>query len=197
MTQVEICNLSISHLGVSKEIAAITEDSSAAKALNRYYDLARRDVLRRYPWPFAVKFATLSQIGEDPTDEWGYSYRYPSACLKILRILSGERNDDLDSKVVYKIVSDDEGQLIYTDVDDAEIEYVADVTDTQNWPEDFVMAFSRRLAHLTGPRLGASPERIAEQAAWFRFELDNAAAQASNEEQPDPEPKSSFEQARD
>lgn len=197
MTKTEICNVSISHLGVSKDIASIDEDSGAARALKRYYDLALRDTLRRYPWPFAVKFYTLGLISEDPTEEWEYSYRYPSDCLKILRILSGDRNDDLESKVVYKMVSDTEGQLIYTDEENAEIEYISIVDDTQNWPEDFIMAFTRRLAHLIGPRVGASQERVAEQAAWFKFEMSNAAANASSEEQPDIEPESSFEQARD
>lgn len=37
-TKVEIWNMALSHLGVSKEVASVTERSKEAEACNRFYD---------------------------------------------------------------------------------------------------------------------------------------------------------------
>ena len=50
-----ICNLSLSHLGISKEISNIdTERSAAAEACRRWFNLARDETFRDFNWPFAT-----------------------------------------------------------------------------------------------------------------------------------------------
>src|SRR5688572_11149621 len=109
-SETEIANLALSHLGVGKEIANLeTERSQEAVACRRFYDTARDATLRDFSWPFATKIAVLGLIEADPNDEWDYSYRYPSDCLQLRRILSGVRNDTRDSRVPFKLAHDDSG----------------------------------------------------------------------------------------
>jgi len=197
----DIANLAISHLGIGKEIAALdTENSQEANACRRYYEEALKCTLRDFPWPFASRFATLALIEEDPDyEEWGYSYRYPSGALLIKRILSGARNDSRQTRIAYKIGSDDSGGIIYTDADEAQVEYTKYVTDVLEYPSDFIMAFSWKLAFYVASRLtGGDPFQLRKTALqMYDYEIKRAQANGANEEQSDEEPQSEFIRARD
>ncbi len=198
-TEVEIVNMSLSHLGIGKEIANLTtETSQEASAARRYYGVARDTVLRDFPWPFATKITTLSLVASNPNDEWAYSYRYPSDCLYIRRILSGIRNDYRESRVPYKIAQDSAGLLIFTDQGTAQVEYTIKAIDPLRYPADFSMALSYMLAALIAPKLtGGDQFKLGDKAfKLYYLLLTQAAAKAFNEEQPDVEPDSEFIRGR-
>lgn len=196
----EIANLALSHLGVGKEIAALdTERSEEARACRAFYETARDEMLRGWPWPFARKFAEPTLVDEDPTDEWAYSYRMPSDCLFVRRILSGDRNDSRQTRIAYSIGYDPDGlALIYTDQDDPTIEYTVKVTDVTKFAPDFVMALSYRLAAYVAPRLTkGDPFKMADRTLkLYDMSARFAAASAFNEEQVDEEVDSEFERMR-
>lgn len=189
-TDIEICNLALSHLGIGKEIASFTEKSQEAQACNRFFDETRDTVMRSLAWPFATKFVTLGLVEEDPTSEWGFSYRYPSDCFTARRIFSGDRNDSPQTRVPYKLGNDDQGTLIYTDQEDAELEYTVLVDDPQLWPADFRMALSFLLAVYMAPRLAAGdPFKLGERAATlYGRTMAAASANAYNEQQDEQPP---------
>lgn len=174
-TKTEICNLALSHLGVGKEIANVeTEASEEAAACRRFYDPTVRKMLKEFPWPFATRYVDLALVEEDPTNEWDYSYRYPSDCLEIRRIMSGNRVDSLGTRVAYRIVSDATGLLIFTDEADASIEYTVMPENTSFFDPLFIEALSYYLAFEIAPRVTAGdPFKLGDRA----FQLYNAAAQ--------------------
>lgn len=195
----DICNLALSHLGVGKEIANLeTENSEEAQTCRRFYETVRDQTLRDFAWPFATRIAALALVDEEPNDEWDYSYRFPSNALKIRRILSGIRNDSRQTRTPYKIAGDTSGSLIYTDMEDAEIEYTIRVTNPLRYPPDFLMALSLRLASYIAPRLtGGDPFKLGNRALeLYAFEIGKSEASAANEEQPDETPESEFVQER-
>lgn len=195
----EIANLALSHIGIGAEIQNLTSDQSKeATACRRYFEISRRSVMRSYPWPFATKFVSLGLVSQTPTEEWDYSYRYPADCLKIRRILSGIRNDHRESRVSYQITQDSAGRLIYTDEREAQIEYTFDNDDPAQYPDDFVLCLSFRLAYFIAPRLTAGdPFGLQERMAQnYMMELTNAGRSSMNEEQRDKEPESTFERDR-
>ena len=193
-SETEIANLALSHLGGSKEIANIeTEKSEAAAACRRFFDTSRDEMLRDFAWPFATSFSTLGLVEEDPDEndkEWKYSYRYPSDCISLRRILSGSRNDHRQGRVPYKIGQDSSGLLIYTDKEDAIVEYTKRETDVSRFPTDFVMALSFRLAAYIAPRVtGGDPFKLGDMVLRFHsFSLAKAQNSALKEEQPEEEP---------
>lgn len=182
----EICNLALSHLGVGKEIANLeTEKSQEASACRRFYEITRDQVLRDFAWPFATKVVSLALIEEDPNEEWAFSYRYPVDCLDVRKILSGTRNETQDTKVPYRISNDDTALCIYTDLEDAQIEYTAKVTNVDFFPVDFLQALSLRLAAYIAPRVTAGdPFKMGDRALQlYRQEMSIARANAVNEQQ--------------
>jgi len=184
-SKTDVCNMALSHLGISKEIANVdTERSQEANACRRFYDTARQAVLKDYSWPFTSKFFALNLIEENPNDEWVYSYRYPNDCLYVRRILSGFREDTEATKIVYKIAQDDTGFLIYTDKENAEIEYTVDFENEDLFPSDFILALSFRLAAYIAPRITAGdPFKLGDKAYQaYMLEVSRASANAFNED---------------
>jgi len=198
-SKTEICNLAIGHLGVGKAIQNIETDTSAeANACRTFFEMSVEATLRDFSWPFARKFKALGLVEESPTTEWGYSYRYPSDCLSVRRILSGVRNDSSDSLVPYILAQDDTGILIMTDMGSAVIEYTARTENSMLYPADFVVALSYRLASFIAPKItGGDAFRIGERAlAFYNLEIGKAGASASNEERKDNMPDTDLVRAR-
>jgi hypothetical protein len=196
----EICNLALGHLGVLTTIADLTTEQSAeAKICRRFYENTRDSVLRDFNWPFATKIDALALVESDPNDEWDYSYRYPSDCINMRRILSGIRNESPDQRIPYKIGRDNSGRLIFTDQDDAQIEYTMRVETIEEYPPDFVYALSYHLAMYIGPHVTkGDPFKIIDRCErMYSWLMTKAQAQAANEEQPDVLPESEFIRARE
>lgn len=196
--QVDICNIALTHLNISKEIASMDERSQEAQALRRVYPTARLATLRDFEWPFATKFVTLGLVKENPTVEWAFSYQYPSDCIHFRKILSGVRNDTRQSRIPYRLAYGDAGEEIYTDRPQAQAEYTIDVQEESRFPADFVMALSFRLAFLVAPRLtGGDPFKLGDRArSLYDVEISRAKATAANEEQEEEDPESEFTRGR-
>ena len=195
-----IANMALSHLGIDKPIGNLeTEQSSEANTMRTFYDIARDKALKEGPWPFSTRFAALQLVEEEPTTEWGWSYRYPSDCLDIHRIFSGIRNDSRQTRVPYKMGADDAGKLVYTDMDDAEIEYTARNDSPNTYTDEFELAFSYLLASLGAPRLTSGDQfKLGERSfRLYQFELAVAIKNSSNEEQADEEVDSEYIRARE
>lgn len=198
-SKTQIANLAIAHLGTAKLISNVeTESSTEAIICRQYLDTAIEASLRDFNWPFATRIIALSLIETFSTGEWKYSYRYPSDCLRIKRILSGIRNDTNQSRVPYKVLKDDAARIVYVDEENAEAEYTQRVLDPSFFPPDFQMALSYRLAMYISPTLskGESLSVIKNLNTLYEIELSRAMASSINEEQVDVEVESEFTRAR-
>ena len=182
------CNLSLGHLGISKEIGNIeTEKSASAAACRRYFDISLDEVFRDFVWPFANKYADLGLVEESPNEDWAYSYRYPSDCRRLQKILSGIRNDTNDTRVPYELGNDANGKLIFTDKENAQVKYTVFISDAGLYTSDFIMMHSFLLAAYIAPRItGGDPFGLRKDA--FNFYLlsqgkaqDNALNEQGNE----------------
>jgi len=184
-SKMQIWNMAISHLGISKEIASETEQTAEAKACRRFYETTLKNVLKDHSWPFASKIATLNLISTSPNTEWAYSYRYPTDCLFFRRILSGNRNDTPATKVPYAISQDASATVIFTDATNAVAEYTRNVSDESFFSSDFETAVSYRLAYYIAPRLTAGdPFNLGQKALQtYQLELSRAVANSFNEDQ--------------
>lgn len=199
-SKTEICNLALSHLGIGSELSNLDSDSGQeATSCRRFYETTRDEVLRDFSWSFTTKFATLALVEEDPTTEWAYSYRVPSDCLMLRRILSGIRNDNRQSRVPFKVAQDASGLLVYTDMEDAVIEYTVRVEDTSLYPPDFTVALSYKLAFYVAPRLTkGDPFGLRKSAMdMYQYTLAKAAANNNNEQQDEEIPQAESIRARE
>lgn len=178
----EICNLAIAHLGVGAPIVNLdTEDSAEAEALRRFYSIVKDQILADFSWPFATKFANLALIAADPTEEWLYSYQYPSDCAFFRRIVGVVRIDDYTIRVPFRVIR---GNAIYTDQENAVGEYTTKDVNESAFPPSLVMAMSLRLAIYLAPRVtaGDNGPLIQRLAQSYSIEMSRAQANAANEQ---------------
>jgi len=182
--------MALSHLGQAKTIVDIEEDSAEARVCQLFYETTRKKFMRDCGFAQASKFVALSLIAEDPTDEWAYSYGYPSDCLAIIRIRSGSRIDTPDSVVAYRLATIGSTKVILTDMEAAEVEYSAFI-DESLWPADMDLAFSYLLAAYIAPSLNSSlpSKTIGTMRELYKIELAEAIENAAAEEVPDKAPE--------
>lgn len=197
-SETEICNIALSNLGQGKTISSLTELSEEARACNLLYPTVRDAVLRDFKAGFSKKTAALNLVEEDPNTEWKYSYRVPSDCIFARRIVSGIRNETEDMKIPFQEGADDQGLLIFTDLEDAELEYTYRVTQVSRFPPDCVLAIAFRLAAYLAPRLTGSDQFKIQQRMMQAYQMELAIYRqnSANESQGDVFPDSEFERSR-
>lgn len=198
-TKTVIANLAISHLGINKNISNFdTDKSSEGNAVRQFYETSLEQVLSQFRWSFARAYVKLALVQSNPTCEWGYSYRYPSNCLLVRRILSGLRTDTHQSRVPFLIGTDAAGGLIYTDMAKAEIEYTFLQQDTSKFTSEFAMSLSLKIAYMIAPQITAGdPFKMRDSIqALYMKSLDQAESNIATEEQPDRDIESEFIRSR-
>ena len=199
-SDVTIANTALMRVGVSQLIDDLADETTEATLLNEIFASVRDRVLRARPWPFARKDAALALVEDDPTTEWAYSYRYPSDCVFLRRIYSGlYRQDPRRTQVPYLVASDATGLLLYTDMEEAWMEYTWRLTNPVLMPDDFCSAFAWLLASEIAIPLGrdAGREYRNDALRQYAMEITTASSAGFNEQTMDDDPPSEFISARD
>jgi hypothetical protein len=187
----DVCNEALSAIGVGDEIQDLdTESSKEAKACRRFLASSRDIVLRDFTWPRFRVVEVLALVDEDPLPQFAYSYREPANSASIIRLQHdlSPRRDDNDSLIPYELGRDDTGTLIYTNLEDASIQYIYRETSLAKWTPDMTEVLVNLLASKIAPRFGPEAVKLGDRALkLYAYRLGIARAKALNEEVPDPE----------
>lgn len=199
----DIWNMALGLVGVGDEVNdPDAETSKEATACRRYWEIARDEVLRDFVWPKLKTTEDLALVEADPNGgiEWGFSYAHPAKCIRIRRILNGaSRVDTPESMIPYDVgrKATDGSKLIFTDLEDAQIEYSFHETDTARYDADMVSAMAHRLASYIAPRFGPEAVKLGDRALRiYTWRQATAQQNAANEVRRDLSMDSSFERAR-
>lgn len=187
-SEVDIANLALGHLGDRATVASLDppEGSAQAEHCAQFYPIARDAVLEMHAWRFATKRAVLADLSltDEPPTSWGFSYAAPADCLKVLQVYASENTRD-DQGETFETESGEDGtDLIFTNVEDAKIRYVARVTDTAKFSPLFVTTVSWYLASLlAGPVIKGSDGMTIGEKCLQKMLLFMARAQVSDANQ--------------
>lgn len=191
-SNVDICNLALSHLGDEAQVAAIDppDGSEAAAQCGRFFPMARSLLLEMHPWTFATKRVALAEVENPSPEDWHYAYALPSTCIRPLSALTAgapERNfgTDPDSGSAPYVVETgaDGNPVLYTNVETAVLRFIDNVTDSNRFTPGFVAALARLLAsYLAGPILkgDAGVQQAQRQMQLFAVEYGRATAANAN-----------------
>jgi hypothetical protein len=194
-SEVEICNLALSHIGTRSTISALNENSNEARQCNIHYAAARDFVLRKHPWGFAEKTLALAVLS-DPPPNWLYKYQYPTDCVTAIELVPEDKA--LSPPIPYKLgVADDRNsKTILTDKEDAYLRYTARVTNPTLFDAAFVQALSWYLASQLALPLTASKSIRADAVNGYLLMTGQAETADLNEGEPDPEREASWTEGR-
>ncbi|MEG2765758.1 MAG: hypothetical protein RR910_08415 [Acidaminococcaceae bacterium] len=179
MDKIEICNLALSRIGM-ENIDRMDEASEQARTCNQFYDACRKITLRKFPWPFATRRVQLAAV-HNKDKEFEYIYRYPANALLVRKMYS-ENFCGLPDKNNYKIMSDDSGLLILTNVPKAWLEYTANVEDCTLFDDEFMQCLSWKLASDIAFKLTSNASIMETCLQAYNAYFMESASDAGNEE---------------
>lgn len=93
LSEVGCCNLALSRIGSTQQITSFNDGSNEAAQASLWYPQVRDSLLNDFPWPWTEAYVPLVEVAGPETTEqranavWYRSYRYPSDCLKMRRIV--------------------------------------------------------------------------------------------------------------
>lgn len=140
---IDVCNLSLAHLGETPNLSSIDppEGSAHADTLARFYPIARDAVLERKTWSFALKRVVLAEVTSN-SDAWAYKYALPADCIRPLAILVEGTSDENGASEAFDL----EGGYIYTNAPEATLRYIFRQTDLTKWTPHAITTLSWLLA---------------------------------------------------
>lgn len=176
-TKVQIANIAlVSYLGMSR-INSLDEPGTGAALISGIYEDARREILSEWGWSFANRRRKLVKLSTNSRSEWAHQYARPAHCVRINWVGTPEAiKASRDTGSIEDAQREIAEGSIFMDLDDAIIDYVHDIDETEVFPPKFVMAFAALLAARASiPGTETSAKAQASENAYFTL-LDEAKA---------------------
>jgi hypothetical protein len=215
-SEVDVCNMALSHLGVSNGIQSFTDQTEQAKACAFWYPRCRDQLLKSAPWDFAYTYLALASDASNLPGTlfaypgWSFAYQFPNDCLQAVAVVTayGERagraywyshwgypTGPAFPKIPYKIAQSTSiaGQkVVLCDLPaPMYLFYIQCVTDTSMFDAMFTDALSFRIGWRIGGVLrGANSGKIQYCQSMSESLRLQALAQCMNQAQQDPERQS-------
>jgi len=201
--QTGLYNLALGRIGVGQAVASPTENSVPAKTCNRFYEQCRQEVLRAFPWGFALRAEPLALVSGQAFPGWSCVYQYPDDCLMVRAVadengirrvrssfLMSDRNcwsQLTQVRQPWQVALKDDGasQVLLTDVAEAWSFHTYDVENTGAWPVDFGGVLAWRLGMEVGGPLQAKRDLVDACEQRYGMWLSNATAASMNEQRDD------------
>ncbi len=159
-SEVDICNMGLTLLGVSR-ISALTDNSKSARACTAVYDMLRLAELRKHFWSFASTRIILPALATPPIWQFGNAAQLPADFVRLIQVndyyadpaMMDYRNQDDSAYVI-------ENDQILTDFAfPLKVRYIQDVTDTGRFDPLFCMALGAKIAETTCQELLNSDQK--------------------------------------
>lgn len=151
-SKAKIFNLALGALLLQRQISDTDNDASnEAAVLNTHWDAAFNSTLQDMDLDSTSTQAILALIEEDPTDDWGYAYTYPSDCVFLRRIQSSVRIDSRSTHIEKRIAIHEGQKVIFTDQTDAVAEYISNDVPISSLSASVGLAIAYQLAILSSP----------------------------------------------
>lgn len=163
---IDIYNRSLQLLG-AKRVRIVNESTASARACNSCYEVLRDAELRKHPWNFAIKRATLA--AESPAPEWGRSNSFvlPSDYLKLVAEYEERNSLALDYVI-------ENGRILTNLSAPYYLRYVSRVTDVNKMDALFREALACSMATNMSEELTQSNSKIQTTAALYKTAIVEA-----------------------
>ena len=178
ISQISIWNHALGFLG-ARSVASAEENTPEALHCRCYWDSARRQSLRDFPWSFAQRRAWLASIalpcGYEA--EFRFAYALPRDCLKAHAV----RHEGVSPRP-FALAQQDGAPCLLSNASRALLLYTADVRQSALFDDLFAHVLARRLACLVAvPLLKNNSQKLAELEKLYAESLPHAREAAAAE----------------
>lgn len=165
-----ICSDAALFLG-SSPISDLEENTTQAMIFSNLFDDVVNDLLRVYPWSFALKRVRLSPLTSGPAFGFKYEFNVPSDLIRLMAVYP---------KIPFKL----ESNKILADINSISVLYVFKNENIDAWSPDFIMAVKYQLASQAAYPITKSDSRVQTLEQLAQRKLAIAKQNNSFENQP-------------
>ena len=181
ISQISIWNRALGFLG-TRNVASERENTPEALQCRLYWDSARRQVLRDFPWSFAQRRVWLARLPlpEGFEREFRFAYALPDDCLKVHEV----RHEGIAPRPfsLARNMADASGAFLVTDAARALLLYTGDVRNSRLFDDLFAHMLSRKLAALIAvPLLKNNSQKVGELEKLYTESLPQARQATASE----------------
>ena len=180
ISQISVWNRALGFLG-TRSVASEQENTPEALQCRLYWDSARRQVLRDFPWSFAQRRAwlALQALPQGYGPEFRFAYALPENCLKVHAV----RHEGIsDRPFCLALNTAGDGSLLLTNASRALLLYTEDVQNSRLFDDLFAHMLARKLAALVAvPLLKGNGQKAAELEQLYAASLPPAREAAASE----------------
>lgn len=186
MDKIHIWNMALGFIG-TRTVAAEDERAPEAIQCALFWDSARRQVLRDFPYNFAQRRQWLAPVPvpEGWELDWHFAYALPDGCVKAHTLYSGRQGAGGQGArgCPFVLASSSKGEnIVLSNAAPALLCYTADITDVNRFDDSFIALVARKLASLLAlPLLKNNSARAQELEESYRACLPAAAQAAASE----------------
>lgn len=188
MDKMTVWNMALGWVGTST-VASESENTPAAIQCGIYWDSARRQSLRDYPWNVAQRRVWLAEIPmlEGWEKEYSHAYALPDDCLKASKLMA-DGHKETRFGIGYNPAT--ASRALLANADRALLLYTADIGDACLADDLFAAVLSRKLATMIAvPLLRNNSQKVQELEQLYRAAIPNAleadAGEGADAERPD------------
>lgn len=188
-SEAQIVNMALRYIG-AQPIINLSDDSDEGRVATLLYPVARDEVLRDFPWNFAIRRQQLSIDAGDNLTNYDYKYNLPvdPLCLRALDLIDSEGY----TLVGYSWIVED--RYLYTDYTDVRLQYIGQITDVTKFDSKFVKALTFRLAADMAYELTGAARNDLEQK--YEMQMMKAKGMDAREGQNRPRHETKWSDAR-
>lgn len=172
---VSICNLALSYIGDSANVASIDppEGGPQAQMCAIMYPMAVNALLEMHDWTFATRRATVAEYAGEDAHGWCGAFTLPADCLRVVRVQESTSQHFYEpTDREYEVGSSLKGRILYTNVDTPVVTYISSNTMPANFSHMFSVALAWYLANmLAGQRVKGKEGHAMSQNAMKQFEV--------------------------
>lgn len=191
---VSICNLALSYLGDAANVVSIDapEKSTQAKLCRRLYPMAVSALLDMHDWSFATKRKAVPELVDEEGFGWRKVFQLPADSLRAISVKEYRYQSVLRHPFAQVFPDHDPTQAefevkdgkIYSNVENAVVQYVSSNTDVSRFTPGFVVALAYFLAHqLVGARVKGKEGQTLAQALFKQFQVSLSIAKTKDASQ--------------
>ena len=178
--KIQIWNMALGFVG-TRTVASENENCAEAVQCALYWNAARRQALRDFPYNFAQRRAFLAEtdLPEEYACDWAHAYALPADCLKAhgLRPLTRGGGSPAEAQPLpFALGAAGKGEkLLFCNVSPALLAYTADVDDAGLFDDLFAGMLARKLAcMIAAPLLKNNSSRVHELSQMYAAALPDA-----------------------
>ena len=176
----DIANLALGHIGAPPIMDLDDRDNKSAREVKRVFDSSIAAVGRMHTWNCLKQRTQAAQLTIKPIFGWAEQYQLPSDYLKMVSLNDKDREDFSD---LWEI----EGDKLLTDETEANIRYIAHLTNTVLYDPNFVDCVAMFIAQRIATPIRQDRTKAAElKQEFFERILPDARKTDANEQRQGP-----------